>query len=65
MNNRQQIIDELGAMRKVNEDGYSHNLSYTMKKWELELVADFIIQDRKRTIQEYKTIFFCDCDKDI
>lgn len=52
MNNRQQIINELKILISDN------NIF-------IPRIADFIIQDRKRTIQEYKTIFFCDCDKDI
>lgn len=27
-----------------------------------ERAADWVLKDRPRIIQEYKTIFFCDCD---
>lgn len=28
-------------------------------------ILDFIIADRKRTIEEYKIVYFCDCDKNL
>lgn len=30
----------------------------------MKQLTDFILEDRKRTIKEYKTVFFCDCDSD-
>lgn len=35
---------------------------YENQDWN-ERVAEFILEDRKRTIEDYKAIFFCDCDK--
>lgn len=50
--NREEIIIKLGNLTKNHSNsGVSHKLSYTMKRWELELVADFIIADRKRIVE--------------
>lgn len=45
---KQEIIEQLGKLFKPVKEGIQHKLSYTMKRWELELVADFVIADRKR-----------------
>jgi KaiC/GvpD/RAD55 family RecA-like ATPase len=47
---REDLIEELGNLvKKHTNSGIAHKLNYTMKRWELELVADYIIEDRKRT----------------
>jgi len=49
---RDELIEELGNLvKKHSNSGISHKLSYTMKRWELELVADFIIADRSRIVE--------------
>lgn len=49
---REELIDELGKLVKKDSNSViTHKLSYTMKRWELELVADFIIEDRKRIVE--------------
>lgn len=47
---REKLIKQLGNLVKPVDSGISHKLSYTMKRWELELVADFILEDRKRIV---------------
>lgn len=48
---KEELIKELGAMKKRNDGSFSHNLSYTMKRWELELVADFILERDKKIVE--------------
>lgn len=51
MTEREKLIEELGNLvKKHSNSGISHKLSYTMKRWELELVAEFIVGDRKRIV---------------
>ena len=49
---RDEIIRELGDLVKTHSNsGISHKLSYTMKRWELELVSEWIIKDRRRIVE--------------
>lgn len=50
MSERDKIISELGELVENRENGYSHKLSYTAKRWELELVAGYILADRSRIV---------------
>lgn len=64
MNEREKLIEEMENLVKIHPNsGISRKLSQTMKRWEFEMIADFILEDRRRTIDEYKIVFFCDCDK--
>lgn len=49
---REELIENMSNLvKKHSNSGISHKLSYTMKRWELELVADFILEDRKRVVE--------------
>lgn len=61
----EEIIKQLGELENKCADGPNYKLSYTMKRWEFELVAEFILRDRKRIIAplleiKKRTISFSD-----
>lgn len=47
VNPKEELVKSLGEIHVAHN---GKNLSYTMKRWELELVADWIIEDRKRIV---------------
>lgn len=51
MTEKEKLIEEIGNLVKKNVNGPSHKLSYTMKYWELELVSEFLLADRKRIVE--------------
>ena len=56
MTERDKIVQELGNLTKTHfNSGITHKLSYTMKRWELELVAEWIIAEKKRICEPLLT----------
>jgi len=49
-NAREAIIKELGELVQQRPSGYSHKLSYTMKRWEFELVTDYFMARERKMI---------------
>ena len=57
MTEKETIIQSLGNLvKKHSNSGISHKLSYTMKRWELELVADWIIIDRREYASKLRLV---------
>lgn len=51
MNKRDELVKELGNLvKKHSNSGISHKLSYTMKLWELELVAEYILAREEKIV---------------
>ena len=57
MSERDIIIEQLGNLvREDTKNGIHHKLSYTMKRWEFELVANWVLSDRKSLVEPLRII---------